>query len=192
MSGIDDPRLREIILFSEQSFIASPGDFTLTDLCRLFTYSSASHPSDIVLDHFAVEIAEKASTEWTVHVLVQFAELFVRSSDLNTESIRARFAAELKAKASEIPPAYSSRIFCTLLKCQDGPIRKICNDILEMNMKSLTPSALFAILNALSSLKPEERKEFAHVRTKAIKQLSRFRALLSGEDRDKFNSLQRN
>lgn len=186
-----DSRFRNILDYCEESLSASPDDFLIADTCRLFNSQLGIRSLDMrIMTLLEGSATTRSSAEWTVHVLVEVAEILSRSNLSECRQLCNRFESEFRKQSAAIPPTYSSQIFRSLLASDLNPeVKELAKSLVNKHMKRLTPTELFPIIESVDSLESFQRKGYSAVSRNACRQLKKFLSSMKEEDRRRFKRL---
>lgn len=173
----EDSRFKRVLSHCGNCIEISPEDFTIADMCRMLVKVKREESfMNTVLRHLEYAAASRSTSEWSLHVIVEVAEILSITSPTSTTHLRDRFGREFACKAPDLPPMYACRIFCALLKSSvDESIKVRSTSLVIENMKKLTPDSLHQLLDGISATGTSEKVHLQHVYMSACKQLRRFR-----------------
>lgn len=186
-----DFRFRNILDYCEESLSASPDDFLIADMCRLFSSQLGIRSLDMsIMTLLEGSVSTRSSSEWTVHVLVEIAEILSRSNLSECRQLCIRFESEFRKQSATIPPSYSSQIFRYLLASDlNAEVKEFAKSLVMKHMKRLTPTELIPIIQSVDSLESIQRKGYSAVSGNACRQLKKFLSSLKEEDTRIFKRL---
>ena len=188
---LTDSRFRNILDYCEESLSASPEDFLIADMCRLFNSQLGIRSLDMsIMTLLEGSASTRSSSEWTVHVLVEVTEILSRSNLSECRELCNRFEIEYRKQSAAIPPTYSSQIFRSLLTSDlNADVKELAKSLVNKHMKRLIPTELLPIIESVGSLKLFQRREYSAVSGNACRQLQKFLSSMNDEDQMRFKRL---